>query len=204
MKVGIYLRVLGPSAREASRNQARQLTKLAHRQNWTVVKIYQEPLSGQSKKQVEHCQMLADAEKGRFQVLLFWSLNQLCRQGAISTLRVLYRLSSCGVAFRSFSEPDFDTSGPHSDLVLSILTGLWRQQSIYESDQTKIGLQRQKRTKQPGPNGRFGPGRPPVSIDLELAKSMRTKGESYRAIGQALGVSPSTIYRLLERKQASA
>jgi len=200
MKAGIYLRILGSGARHVGQEQAVQLTKLVHRQKWSVVKIYQEPPGGMSKKRPEHCQMLADAEKGRFQVLVFWSLEQLSRHGAISTLRVLNRLSSCGVGFRSFSEPDFDTSGLYKELVVSILAGLWRQQSVFESDQTKVGLQRQKRTMRPGPGGRLGPGRPPVSIDLERAKSMRALGRPYRAIGEALGVSPSTIYRLLGKE----
>lgn len=46
--------------------------------------------------------MLADAAEPRFDVLLFWALDRLTREGALQTLHYLNQLSKYGLAFRSF------------------------------------------------------------------------------------------------------
>ena len=47
----------------------------------------------------------------RKSVLLFWSLDRLCREGTVETLNHLQRLTSYGVNYRSFTEQYLDSTG---------------------------------------------------------------------------------------------
>jgi len=51
----------------------------------------------------------------KFDVLLFWSLDQLSREGVLETLQHLNRLTSHGVNYRSFTEQYFDSCGIFKD-----------------------------------------------------------------------------------------
>src|SRR6266478_1099304 len=45
----------------------------------------------------------------KYDVLIFWSLVRLTREGALAALRHLERLDVAGVAWRSHTEPYFDS-----------------------------------------------------------------------------------------------
>jgi DNA invertase Pin-like site-specific DNA recombinase len=199
MRAAIYLRAGNAGEAFADEAQSSKLSEFVHRQGWTLVKVYCEAATGFAVQQQQRAAMLADATCGRFDVVVFWSLDQFSRLGALATLRLLVQLSDLGVSFRSFTESTIDTCGASGGLVLSILASLWRQESILQSERTKAGLRRQKQTKKPGPTGQTGPGRPSAKIDIDKARAMRAARMPYSAIAQALGAAPSTIYRLLAR-----
>ena len=46
-------------------------------------------------------------------------------------------------------------------------------------------------------------GRPPAEFDVERARAMRRRGNSYRAIARELGVGHATVHRALSRKEGS-
>ena len=48
--------------------------------------------------------MMQDASQRMFDILLFWSLDRLSREGVMPTLTYLQRLDGYGVNWRSFSE----------------------------------------------------------------------------------------------------
>ena len=54
--------------------------------------------------------MLAASQK-QFDLLLFWKLDRLSREGVRMTLTYLERLDSWGVAWRSYMEPYLDSCG---------------------------------------------------------------------------------------------
>ena len=47
--------------------------------------------------------MWADVSKHRFDLLLFWSLDRLTREGTYKTLTYLRRLTDVGVKFKSYT-----------------------------------------------------------------------------------------------------
>jgi len=53
---------------------------------------------------VEFQRMFQDASRQQFDVLLFWSLDRLSREGILPTLQHLQRLTSYGVGYRSFTQ----------------------------------------------------------------------------------------------------
>ena len=78
--------------------QLSQLRELAARNGWTIVAEYIDQETGKISDREKFQQMFADASQRKFDVLLFWSLDRLSREGTFETLEHLRPLStSAGV-----------------------------------------------------------------------------------------------------------
>src|SRR5207248_6058253 len=122
--------------------------------------------------------MLAASQK-KFDVLLFWKLDRLSREGVRKTLRYLEQLDSYGVHWRSFTEPFLDSCGIMRDVVISIMATLAKQERLVLSERTKAGLQRARK------NGRIL-GAKRIHIDMCQVDARKTAGESLRSIAREL------------------
>src|ERR1700691_5709084 len=126
--------------------------------------------------------MFEDAAKRRFDLVLFWSLDRLSREGVLETLQHLNRLTSYGVAYKSFTEQYFDSCGVFKDAVIAIMATVAKQERVKRSARTKAGLARVRaecRTL----------GRPGWELQSAQIARLRAQGLSLRAIGRELGVS---------------
>jgi len=72
-----------------------------------------------------------DASQRRFDVLLFWSLDRLSREGALETLQHLNRLTGYGIQWRSLTEQYLDSTGMFREAVISILAVVAKQERIH-------------------------------------------------------------------------
>jgi DNA invertase Pin-like site-specific DNA recombinase len=133
--------------------------------------------------------MFEDASRRKFDLLLFWSLDRLSREGALETLQHLNRLTSYGVGYKSFTEQYLDSCGIFKDAVIGILAVIARQERVRLSEPTKAGIAI-ARSK-----GRQI-GRPRLKIQPGEITRLRARGLSLRAIGRELGVSEGSIRRL--------
>lgn len=134
-------------------------------------------------------QMFIDASKWKFDLVLFWALDRLSREGALKTLQHLDRLESYGVGFRSFTEPYFDSCGIFKEAVVSIVATLAKQERIKRSERTKAGLARVRS------EGRRL-GRPRVVVNPGDIARLRSQGLSLRPISRELGISDRSVRRL--------
>lgn len=198
MRVAIYARVSTKGAgRQDAENQLRQLRAFAATQHWTVVQEFVDRLSGKTADRDQFQRMFQSASIRGFDVLLFWSLDRLSREGTVATLNHLQRLNSYGVGYRSYTEQYLDSTGIFKEAVIGILAALARQGRVLLSERTIAGLQRAKA------QGRVG-GRPRTEHDARtMAKleALRRSGTSIRRIAMELGLSPTTVARLV-RNQA--
>ena len=122
-------------------NQLDQLRGFAARQGWDVAIEYVDTVSGSGKKARPQFEMLAASQK-QFDLVLFWRLDRLSREGVRMTLTYLERLDSWGVAWRSYQEPYLDSCGVMKDLVISVMALMGQQERIAISERTKAGLAR--------------------------------------------------------------
>ena len=150
---------------------------------------YTECESGGKSDRIVFQRMLADASRRRFDLLLFWALDRLSREGALKTLQHLDRLESYGVGFRSFTEPYFDSCGIFKEAVVSIVATLEKQERVRLSERTKAGLA-VARSK-----GRQI-GRPRLKVHPAEIARLRASGLSLRAIGRRLAISEGSVRRL--------
>jgi site-specific DNA recombinase len=108
MNAGIYCRRSTDEQGATLNDQEDKGRAYAEAQGWQVVQVYRESASGYKPgtPRPELSRMLADAEAGRFSVLVVWRLNRLSRQeGARSAVAVAWQLEELGVQVYSVEEP---------------------------------------------------------------------------------------------------
>lgn len=189
MNVAIYGRVSTRDKQEVE-NQLTQLRDFATKQGWTVYREYVDRETGSTADREAFQEMFGDARRRKFDLLLFWSLDRLSREGALETLQHLNRLTSCGVAYRSFTEQYLDSAGLFRDAIISILATLARQERVRLAERTKAGIA-VARSK-----GRQI-GRPRLSVQVSEITRLKASGLSLRAIGRQLGISEGSVRRMI-------
>jgi DNA invertase Pin-like site-specific DNA recombinase len=170
MRLAIYARVSTKGVgRQDAENQLRQLRAFAESQLWIVVDEFVDRLSGKTADREQFQLMFQSASIRGFDVLLFWSLDRLSREGTVATLNHLQRLNSYGVGYRSFTEQFLDSTGIFKEAVVGILAAVARQEGVRLSESTIAGLQRAKAP------GRVG-GRPRIEHDPRTMAKLAALG----------------------------
>jgi DNA invertase Pin-like site-specific DNA recombinase len=187
VRCALYGRVSTRDKGQDTENQLVQLREFAARQRWQIVAEYVDRESGATANRAEFQSMFQDASQCRFDVLLFWSLDRLSREGVLETLQHLNRLTSYGVAWRSFTEQYLDSTGVFRDAVIGILAVIAKQERIRLSERTRAGLERARR------NGKTL-GRPRVNLDTARIRQLRKEGMSYQKIATALHTSVGSVF----------
>jgi DNA invertase Pin-like site-specific DNA recombinase len=131
-------------------------------------------------------EMWADVARHRFDLLLFWSLDRLTREGTYKTLAYLRRLTDAGVKFKSYTEQYIDSLGVFGEAIIGVLAAVAAQERIRISERTKAGL---ARTRAQGTRL----GRPRKDLDIRTARKLRAAGMSLRQIAGELRVSPALV-----------
>jgi DNA invertase Pin-like site-specific DNA recombinase len=189
MKISLYARVSTKDKGQETENQLVQLRDFAAKQGWAIVCEYIDHETGSKSDRAEFQAMFADASRRKFDLLLFWSLDRLSREGALETLQHLQRLTSYGVGYKSFTEQYLDSCGMFREAVIGILAVIAKQERVRLSERTKAGIA-VARSK-----GRQI-GRPRLQTQpVEIAR-LKAQGLSGRAIGRELGISEGSVRRL--------
>jgi DNA invertase Pin-like site-specific DNA recombinase len=188
MRIAIYARV--STAQQETENQAVQLREFAKTQGWEVFKEYTDHESGSTADRKEFQQMFADASKRKFDLVLFWALDRLSREGVLETLQHLRRLESWGIAYRSFTESYFDSCGAFKDVILAVMATLAKQERVKRSERTKAGLAIARA------RGKIL-GRPKtLKVSPRDVKHLRGVGYSFRECARVLKISLRSVQRL--------
>ena len=95
-----------------------QLREFAQRQDWVISAEYTDEVSAKNGERIGFKAMWKDAAAHKFDVLLFWSLDRLTREGTLATLTYLRRLKDHGIAFKSYTEQYIDSLGVFSDAII--------------------------------------------------------------------------------------
>jgi DNA invertase Pin-like site-specific DNA recombinase len=189
MRIGIYARV--STKRQDELNQLLQLPEFAGTQaGWTLDAdmVFVDKVSGSGLKQRKAFdQMMLAASQKKFDLLLFWSLDRLSREGIVKTIGYLEQLKGWGVGWRSYTQPFLDTGNEMvNGIVLSVLSAVAKQERLTISERTLAGLQRARKA------GRTL-GRRPVKVDVAKARQMQKQGLGLRPIAARLGCSVNTL-----------
>lgn len=189
MKIAIYARV--STDKQDTENQLVQLRDFASKQGWQIIGEYTDYESGSKGDRAAFQRMFNDASRRKFDLVLFWALDRLSREGVYQTLQHLNRLESYGIGFRSFTEPYFDSCGVFKDAVIAIMATLAKQERIKRAERTRAGLARVRAAgrRLGRPNTLNGSHRAEIS-------HLTAKGYSLRAIARKLGISDRSVRRL--------
>jgi DNA invertase Pin-like site-specific DNA recombinase len=188
MRIAIYGRV--STDKQDTENQLIQLRECAPTQGWQIVQEYVDVESGSKSDRPEFQRMFREAAQRKFDLVLFWALDRLSREGVLATLQHLNRLESYGVGFRSFTEPYFDSCGVFKDAVIAIMATLAKQERVKRAERTKAGLAIARA------KGKTL-GRPRIlRATTSDVSRLRASGKSYRQVARELGISLRSAQRL--------
>lgn len=191
MKVAIYARTSTDDGRQELTNQTRELHAYAERMGWTVVAEFHDQVSGRKAERPQLQNALEAGRKRQYDVLLFWSLDRLSRQGVLPTLLLLNQLSQYGVKYRSLQEQWIDSLGAFSDAIIGILATVAKFEAERLSCRVRSGLERARSQGK-------ALGRPRVVVDRSKIAKLRKQGLSLREIAAKTGKSAMTIQRALK------
>jgi len=189
MKIALYARVSTKDKGQETENQLVQLREFAAKQDWQITREYIDRETGGTSDRAEFQVMFADASRRKLDLVLFWSLDRLSREGVLETLQHLNRLTTCGVGYKSFTEQYLDSCGIFKDAVIGILAVIAKQERVRLSERTKAGLAI-ARSK-----GRQI-GRPRLQVKRGEIARLMGQGLSRRAVGRELGISEGSVRRL--------
>jgi DNA invertase Pin-like site-specific DNA recombinase len=179
MRCAIYARV--STLDQEPENQLVELRRYTSARNWTAVEYVDRGVSGAKDRRPALDQLIADAKRRRFDVLLCWRLDRLGRN--LRHLIVLLEdLQTLGIAFVSLAE-GIDATTPAGKLQMHILGAIAEFERARIAERVKAGLHRAKaQGKQLG--------RP-----RKVRTMMVIPGGSVRAAARVWGVSKSTAAR---------
>jgi DNA invertase Pin-like site-specific DNA recombinase len=190
MRVAIYARVSTDDKGQDPENQLRQLREWCGHMGYPVVREYVEHENG--GKGADHRKQLAalfaGASRREFDLLLVWSLDRFSREGMTAAVVHLQRLSSHGVAFRSFSEEHLSTENELvRNILLAVLASLAELERKKISERTKAGLERARANGKILGRRKFGDG------DRERLRKALDGGESWHAVSKKTRIPYATV-----------
>ena len=191
MRAAIYCRV--STLDQHPETQLLDLKQLASQRGFAVVKVYTDRgISGARARRPGLDEMLADARRARFEVLLVWSCDRIARSTR-HLLEVLDELSRLQIQFVSFREA-LDTSGALGRAVTVIIGAIAELERSLIVERVRAGMRRARL------EGRHI-GRKPLTLDEPAIISDRARGLSLRQIAKAHRISTSSVRRILSTHQ---
>ena len=186
MKAAIYARV--STFDQEPENQLQELRRYVQARGWTAVEYVDRGVSGAKDRRPALDQLLADAKRRRFDVVVCWRLDRLGRN-LKHLITLLDELQVLGVAFVSLAE-GIDATTPAGKLQMHILGAIAEFERERIRERVLAGLQRARaQGKQLG--------RPRSLVQSERLR--RLEGLTIDVAAERLGVSRSTLKRWRRR-----
>jgi len=186
-RVALYARV--STTDQSTDSQLLDLRRYVSERGWNSFKEYvDEGISGTKDSRPSLNELMNDAKKRRFDVVLVWRFDRFARSTKHLIL-ALEEFKNLGIDFVSYQE-NIDTSSPLGSAIFTIISAVAQLERDIIAERVKAGLRRAKE------NGKKL-GRPRVSVDTEKIHWLRSKGLSLRAIAKETGVSRTTVSEVL-------
>jgi DNA invertase Pin-like site-specific DNA recombinase len=140
IRAAYYLRVSTES--QELKNQRAEIVPFIENRGWRLVHSFEDSISGRKtdKHRPGFAAMLKAAHQRKFDIIVFWALDRLTREGTRARLNYFQRLESKGVGYVSYQEQWLDSTGPFKDVMVSMFATLAKQETARISERTIIGL----------------------------------------------------------------
>jgi len=190
-KVAIYARV--STDKQTTENQLTELRAVANRMGYEIVQEYEENGISGAKSRSDRPYldaMLKDAVRGRFDMVLCWSIDRLGRS-LQNLVEILNELQSLKVDLY-FLQQGMDTSAPSGRMMFSIFGALAEYERNLIRERVIAG---QKRAVANG----VKIGRPSKMNDglRSAIQLLREKGMGIKQIARELKVGIGTVYSVI-------
>ena len=189
-RAAIYARV--STLDQEPENQLEELRRYVEARGWTAVEYVDRGVSGSKDRRPALDQLLVDARRRRFDVLVCWRLDRLGRK-LKHLITLLEDLQALGIAFVSLAE-GIDATTPAGKLQMHILGAIAEFERERIRERVLAGLQPAR-----GQGKRLG--RPRARIPIERLQSVA--GLSAIDAARRLAVSLPTVKRWRRQVQQS-
>ena len=190
IRAAIYCRV--STLDQNPQTQLLDLQQLASQRGFEVVHVYTDHgISGTRQRRPGLDQMLADARRGKFDVVLCWACDRIARS-VKHFLEVLEELNRLKIQFVSFREA-IDTQGALGRAVVVIISVVAELERSLIVERVRAGMRRARL------EGRHI-GRKPLELDAAQISGDRARGQSLRQIAKTHRISTATVRRVLNSK----
>ncbi len=190
MRVALYIRV--STKDQTTENQRIELLEICRRNNYEVVEIYDETVSGTKdlKERPQLKKLLKEASQKKFQKLIIWSIDRLGRN-LVNILSVLEQLRELDIEVFSYRQGiDSSTSMGRSFMAM---VGIFSEiETDLRKERQRIGI---KRALAQG--ARFGRKSVITPKFRKEALSFREEGKSYNQIAHLLNSNKATVYKAI-------
>jgi DNA invertase Pin-like site-specific DNA recombinase len=190
-RAALYMRV--STLDQHPESQLHDLHSLARQRGLEIVSEFTDKISGTKAKRPGLDNLLADARRAKFDVVLVWACDRIARSTR-HFLEVLDELNHLNVEFVSFRE-NIDTSGPLGRAITVIIGAIAELERNIIIERVRAGMRRAKL------EGRHI-GRRPLDIDVAGVLRDRARGQSLTEIAKIFNTSRATISRVLKQAKA--
>ena len=196
VRAAYYLRI--STEEQELDNQRGEIIPFIERRGWKLVHPFEDVMSGRKteKDRPGFAAMLKAAHQRKFDIVVFWALDRLTREGTRATLNYLQRLESKGVGYVSYQEQWLDSTGPFKDVMISMFATLAKQERARISERTIAGL---KVARAKGKRL----GRPPLPEETvrTVLSLNQDAGIGARKIAKRTGLPLGTVSAILSRSR---
>ena len=185
-KAALYLRV--STVDQNLDTQLLDLRQMAAQRGLEIVAEYRDQISGAKARRPGLDELMRDARRGRFDVVLVWASDRIARS-VKHFLDVLDELNRLNIEFVSFRE-QIDTGGPLGRAIVVIIGAIAELERNLIVERVRAGMRRAKL------EGRHI-GRQPLDLDREAILRDRRLGQSLGQIARNHSISRATVHRVI-------
>ncbi len=186
-RAALYMRV--STVDQHPETQLYDLRALADQRGYESVQEYRDTISGSKSKRPGLEQMMSDARRGRFDVVVVWAFDRMARS-VRHFLEVLDDLNHLNIEFVSRQE-NIDTGGPLGRAMIVIVGAIAELERNLIIERVRAGMRRAKL------EGRHI-GRYALDLDEAAIRSRRTAGRSLRDIAADHHISTATVRKVIK------
>ena len=187
-RCALYLRV--STVDQHPESQLHDLRALAAQRGLEIVGEYTDRISGVKAKRPGLEQMMADARRGRFAVVIVWAFDRMARS-VRHLLDTLDELSRLHIEFISFRE-NIDTGGPLGRALVTIIGAIAELERNLIIERVRCGMRRARL------EGRRI-GRAPLDVDRAALVRDRARGLSLSELAKVYRISRASVSRVLKQ-----
>jgi DNA invertase Pin-like site-specific DNA recombinase len=189
-RAAIYMRV--STVDQHPESQLHDLRQLAQQRGYQLIGEYTDRISGTKAKRPGLDQLMADARKGRFDVLMVWASDRIARS-VRHFLEVLDELNRLNIEYVSFRE-NLDTGGALGRAMVIIIGAIAELERNLIIERVRSGMRRARL------EGRHI-GRPALELDRAGILRHRAHGQSLSQIAATFRISKATVSRVLKEER---
>jgi len=188
-RIALYCRV--STSDQSTDSQLLDLRRYVSERGWTTFNEYcDNGISGTKDSRPALNELMNDAKKRRFDVVLVWRFDRFARSTR-HLINALEEFKNLKIDFVSYQE-NIDTSSPLGSAIFTIISAVAQLERDIIAERVKAGLRNAVEAgKQLGrPRG--------TSLDVEAIHRLKGEGLSIREIAKQVGTSKTTVSRLLK------